>query len=122
MKAGKEHVVPLSGRALAIVVRIAELRSNKTLVLPGLKDKPMSDATMAKALRTASVSQAAGSVHGMRSSFRDWVSEETSYPGDLAEAALAHVVRNRVEAAYRRGNLRAKGREMIEGWERFCGA
>lgn len=120
MKAGKEHAVPLVGRALAIVARMAGLRSHKTLVFPGNSGKVMSDATMSKALRVAGVSQAAGSVHGMRSSFRDWVSEETSFPGDVAEAALAHVIRNKVEAAYRRGNLLAKRREMMAAWAAFC--
>lgn len=119
MKAGKEHVVPLTPRAVAIVERMRELSTSKTLVFPGLKKKPMSDATMAKALRTAGIAREQGTVHGMRSAFRDWVSEETNFPGDVAEAALAHAIKNKVEAAYRRGNLLAKRREMMVAWENY---
>lgn len=120
MKAKREHVVPLCDRAVAIIKRAKEVRSSKTLVFPGLHDKPMSDATMAKALRVAGVPRERGTVHGMRSSFRDWISEETSLPGEIAEAALAHMVSNKVEAAYRRGNLLAKRRDMMRAWENFC--
>jgi hypothetical protein len=56
----------------------------------------------------------------MRSAFRDWVSEETSFPSDVAEAALAHVIKNKVEAAYRRGSLLAKRREMMAAWANYC--
>ena len=58
--------------------------------------------------------------HGFRSTFRDWVSETTDYPGEVAEMALAHVVANKVEAAYRRGDLLAKRRELMEAWAAFC--
>jgi integrase len=58
--------------------------------------------------------------HGFRSSFRDWVSEETQFSGDLAEAALAHAISNKVEAAYRRGNLLEKRRGLMEAWGKFC--
>jgi integrase len=120
MKAGREHVVPLCERAVAIVRRAMEIRTSKEAVFPGLRGKPMSDATMAKALREAGVTRERGTVHGMRSAFRDWVSEETTFPGDVAEAALAHVVRNKVEAAYRRGSLLAKRREMMTSWADYC--
>lgn len=120
MKAKKEHNVPLCDRALAIVKRAQEFASSEDIVFPGLKGKPMSDATMAKALREAGVAKEAGTVHGMRSAFRDWVSEETSFPGDVAEAALAHAIKNKVEAAYRRGSLLAKRREMMNAWARHC--
>lgn len=120
MKAGIEHVVPLCDRAVAIVRRAAEVRASETIVFPGLKDKAMSDATMAKALREAGVPRERGTVHGMRSAFRDWVSEETSFPGDVAEAALAHTIRSKVEKAYRRGKLLEKRREMMAAWGRFC--
>lgn len=120
MKAGKEHVVPLSPRAVDIVEHVKSIRSSATIVFPGLKGKPMSDATMAKALREAGVPRERGTVHGMRSAFRDWISEETSFPGDVAEAALAHAIRNKVEAAYRRGSLLTKRREMMAAWAAFC--
>jgi integrase len=120
MKGGKEHVVPLTDRALQIVQRMKEWSSSKTLVFPGISGKLTSDGTLAKVLRAAGVSPASGSVHGMRSAFRDWVSEETSFPGDVAEAALAHALKNKVEAAYRRGNLLAKRREMMRAWGEYC--
>lgn len=119
MKAGREHVVPLCDRAAAIIERAKEIRSSD-IVFPGRSGKAMSDATMSKALREAGVPKEKGTVHGFRSAFRDWVSEETNYPSDVAEAALAHVVRNKVEAAYRRGNLLAKRREMMNAWANFC--
>jgi integrase len=58
--------------------------------------------------------------HGFRSSFRDWVSEDTQFPGDVAEAALAHAIPNKVEAAYRRGNLLEKRRKVMDVWGAFC--
>jgi len=119
MKAGKEHVVPLCARAVEIVKR-AQTFQCSNIVFPGHKGKAMSDATMAKALREAGVAREAGTVHGMRSAFRDWISEETSFPSDVAEAALAHTIKNKVEAAYRRGKLLAKRREMMNAWANYC--
>jgi integrase len=122
MKANREHVVPLSDRALAIVRRAAKLHiAGSDIVFPGASgNTPMSDVALAKALRVAGVASDRGTVHGMRSAFRDWVSEETNFPGDVAEAALAHAISNKVEAAYRRGNLLAKRREMMTAWARYC--
>jgi len=120
MKAGREHVVPLCSRAVALVKRAKEIASSDTVVFPGIKGKPMSDATLAKALREAGITKEMGSVHGMRSAFRDWVSEETSFPGEVAEAALAHTIKDKTEAAYRRGSLLAKRREMMDSWARHC--
>jgi integrase len=120
MKAGKEHVVPLSDAACSVIEQAKAIASHKTLVFPGTKEKALSDATMAKALSVAGVKNTEGTVHGMRSAFRDWISEETNFPGDVAEAALAHVVSNKVEAAYRRGNLLAKRREMMTAWANYC--
>ncbi|EZP72335.1 Integrase [Sphingomonas paucimobilis] len=119
MKAGKEHVVPLCGRAVEILKRAKDFQISD-IVFPGHKGKAMSDATMAKALREAGVARERGTVHGMRSAFRDWVSEETNYPSDVAEAALAHTIKNKVEAAYRRGSLLAKRREMMNAWQKYC--
>jgi integrase len=77
----------------------------------------MSDMALLKVLRDADEPY---HVHGFRSSFRDWVSEETNFPGDVAEAALAHMVANKVEAAYRRGNLLEKRRRMMDAWGAYC--
>ena len=119
MKAGKVHVVPLSPAALRVFRRAQELRLDGCpFVFQGLKrDKPMSDMTLIKVLRDMGESVTA---HGFRSSFRDWVSEETQFSGDLAEAALAHAIPNKVEAAYRRGNLLEKRRGLMEAWDRYC--
>lgn len=119
MKAGKEHVVPLSPAALQTFRRAYELRTEGCqFVFHGAKrDKPMSDMTLVKVLRDMGETVTA---HGFRSSFRDWVSEETQFSGDLAEAALAHAIPNKVEAAYRRGNLLEKRRALMEAWSSYC--
>jgi integrase len=119
MKAGKEHVVPLSPAALRVFQRAYELRTESCkFVFHGAKrDKPMSDMTLMKVLRDMGEAVTA---HGFRSSFRDWVSEETQFSGDLAEAALAHAIRNKVEASYRRGNLLAKRRGLMNAWGEYC--
>ncbi len=77
----------------------------------------MSDMTMGKVLRDMGLSV---TVHGFRSSFRDWVAEQTNTPGDVAELALAHAVKSKVEAAYRRGDLLEKRRKLMEAWARYC--
>nr|WP_257541691.1 tyrosine-type recombinase/integrase [Sphingobium sp. CFD-1] len=119
MKAYREHVVPLTRRPLRIVERCARLRiKGCDLVFPGMRrNRPLSDQTLTKLLREMGEPYTA---HGFRSSFRDWVSEETNHPSDVAEAALAHTVANKVEAAYRRGNLLEKRRLMMEDWANYC--
>ena len=120
MKAGREHVVPLSPAALRLFKRAEELRTEGSrFVFHGIKrDKPMSDMTLLKVLRDMDLSV---TVHGFRSTFRDWVSEETQFQGELAEAALAHGVKDKTEAAYRRGNLLEKRRALMDAWAAFCG-
>lgn len=119
MKANREHVVPLCDRAIAIVRRCAELRKPGTdLVFSGTKKGlPLSDMTLSKLLKEMNQPYTA---HGFRSSFRDWVSEETNHQSDVAEAALAHLVADKTEAAYRRGKLLAKRRVMMEDWASYC--
>jgi integrase len=119
MKAGREHIVPLSPAALRVFRRAAELRtSGFAFVFQGAKrDKPMSDMTLTKLLRDMKEPFTA---HGFRSSFRDWVSEATQFQGELAEAALAHTIENKVEAAYRRGNLLEKRRKLMDAWGGHC--
>jgi integrase len=121
MKGKKEHRVPLSAPALAIlqVMRPAKVAEGM-LVFPGLQaTKPMSDVALSKALHVAAGTKGV-TVHGLRSTFRDWVSESTDYPRDAAEMALAHTIGDKVEAAYRRGDLFEKRREMMEAWGRWC--
>lgn len=117
MKAKKEHVVPLSDRAIELLLSVKALAGKPdTLIFPGLRDKPMSDMTMSKAQRALAPGT---TVHGWRSTFRDWVSESTSFAGEVAEMALAHTISNKVEAAYRRGNLQHKRRELMDAWSSY---
>ena len=119
MKADREHIVPLSAAALRIFKRMSELRTQgSNLVFPGnVRGKPLSDMTLTKVLRDMGLDCTA---HGFRSSFRDWVSEETTFDGTVAEAALAHAIENKVEAAYRRGNLLEKRRALMAAWGDYC--
>lgn len=119
MKANREHVVPLCPRAVRIVERCGELRYRDCpIIFPGVRGKaPLSDMTLSKLLKEM---KQPFTVHGFRSSFRDWVSEKTNHPSDVAEAALAHIVANKTEAAYRRGNLLEKRRIMMTEWACFC--
>ena len=119
MKAQREHVVPLSRPAIRIIQRCRELRTRECLLIfPGMKgDKPLSDMTLTKLLREMKQPYTA---HGFRSAFRDWASEETDVQGEVAEAALAHMVRDKTEAAYRRGSLLEKRRKLMDDWSIYC--
>lgn len=119
MKAGKEHVVPLSGEALALFERAKTLRQRGVdLIFPGAKrGKPMSDMTLVKIMRDMKVD---ATPHGFRSSFRDWAADETTYPSEVAEAALAHAVSDKIVAAYRRTDFLEKRRSLMAGWGAFC--
>jgi integrase len=116
MKGGREHRVPLSERAIEILKAMAELRRDDALVFPSAKpDKPLSDATLRRMADNVTT-------HGFRSSFRDWAGEETHFPREVAEAALAHVVGDTTERAYRRGDAIEKRRALMEAWAVHCGA
>jgi integrase len=118
MKAGKAHVVPLSKSAMSVFRRARELRAGSNYVFAGNRPKhPMSDMTLMKVLRDM---MAGCTAHGFRSTFRDWVSEETNFPGEIAEAALAHAIQNKTEAAYRRGDLLEKRRKLMDAWGSYC--
>ena len=113
MKAGREHRVPLSEPAMAILQKMAQFGTDG-FVFPGLKAAAaLSDRTLARLCPGCTV-------HGMRSTFRDWCAETTLYPRDLAEAALAHTLKDKVEAAYRRGDLLEKRRRLMADWAAFC--
>jgi integrase len=117
MKGGVEHIVPLSPAALAILTDLAGLVGGKPdeLIFPGTKGQPLSDMTLSKAFKTAGGE--GYTVHGTaRSGFRDWVAEQTSFPGEWAEAALAHAVSNKVEAAYRRTKFFEQRRKLMVAW------
>lgn len=118
MKAGKEHVVPLTDRALAIVEAMRQRATGNLIFGGGVDGRPISDTAMTKALRLASPDKAA-TLHGLRSTFRDWAGEETSFPREIAEWSLAHHVGNAVERAYRRGDALEKRRELMQAWGRY---
>jgi integrase len=119
MKAGEPHSVPLSDAALRVLEQAKPFATSKpdALVFPGLKRKPLSDMTLTKVPKTAG--GGAYTVHGFRSSFRDWVADCTSYPGEWAEAALAHTLPNRVEAAYRRTKFLEQRRAVMSEWSDY---
>jgi integrase len=114
MKAGREHRVPLSLRALEIVRHMADLRTSE-FVFPGSRSgRPLSNMALTMLLRRLGVD---ATVHGFRSAFRDWAAERTSVPREVAEAALAHVNSDKVEAAYMRSDLFDLRRILMSGWE-----
>lgn len=119
MKAKREHVVPLPAAAVALFERMkAHRRIGSDLVFPGTaKGKPLSDMTLTKALRDMGLAVTA---HGFRSTFRDWVAEQTNWPAELAEAALAHVVADKTVAAYQRGSMLEKRKAMMAAWADYC--
>jgi integrase len=123
MKAGRAHVVPLSPAALDCLKRAQALRTapkpgEPDLIFPSpITGGPMSDMALTKLLRDLGAGVTA---HGFRSSFRDWASEETAFPGEVAEMALAHSIADKTEAAYRRGDLLAKRRGLMDAWGRYC--
>lgn len=118
MKAGYEHRVPLSRRALKIVKTLHETRDGE-FVFPGQKPgKSLSVMALEMVLRRMKVDGV--TVHGFRSSFRDWAAECTNFTNEVCEAALAHVIKNKAEAAYRRGDLFDKRRKLMEAWAVYC--
>lgn len=117
MKATREHRVPLSDRCIEILSEAKQLKNGGDLVFAGAsKGKRLSDMVFTMHLRRMNV---AATAHGFRSSFRDWAAETTSFPADVCEIALAHTIRNKVEAAYRRGDLFDKRRRLVEAWADF---
>lgn len=118
MKAGKEHRVPLAARCLEILKAARKLSDGKGLIFPGARaSRPISDMTLAMLLRRKGLN---ATPHGFRSTFRDWAAERTNYPREVCEMALAHVVGDKVEAAYRRGDLFEKRRRLMDEWARYC--
>jgi integrase len=118
MKAGREHRVPLVPRAIEVLAMMQTIRTSD-FVFPGLRSgKPLSNMALEMVLRRMNV--AAVTVHGFRSSFRDWAGEATQFPREVAEAALAHTVGDQTERAYRRGDALLKRRKLMEAWAQFC--
>jgi integrase len=111
-KKRRDHVISLADRALEILDALP--RGDATAPIFGL-----SNMAMLELLRDMRPGQDL-TVHGMRSAFKDWCSEQTAYPNEMSELALAHTVSDKVEAAYRRGDMREKRRKMMADWSRFC--
>ena len=117
MKAHRAHRVPLSAAAIAALKGVQGL--DDTYVFPRQKrDSHLSNAAMLQVLKR--LDRASITVHGFRSTFRDWCAESTNYPADVAEMALAHSLRDKTEAAYRRGDLFHKRARLMTDWARFC--
>lgn len=131
MKARRQHKVPLSDAAVAVLESLEAVEGNPYM-FPGARGKaPLSDMTLSSVIRrmndgknpapwldTTTGEQVVP--HGFRSSFRDWVAEKTNFPSDMAEMALAHSVDDKVEAAYRRGTMFERRRKMMEAWASWC--
>jgi integrase len=118
MKADREHRVPLSGRALEILKSLPREKGSP-FVFPGAgKGKPLSNMAMLELLR--GLNGNGYTVHGFRSSFRDWAAEQTNHPREIAEAALGHVLKDKTEAAYQRGDLLEKRRTLMQAWNSYC--
>ena len=117
MKVNREHRVPLSSRAREVLAEAADLSDGSELVFPGVRPgRPLSENTHAKLLRELGLDAV---THGFRSSFRDWASEQTHTPHAVMEAALAHAIRNKAEAAYARSDLFEKRRLLMEAWATY---
>jgi integrase len=120
MKAGKAHVVPLTAAATAAVLQGKPGRDDPGRPLFGENGRPLSNMAMSALLRRMKRNDI--TVHGFRSSFRDWAGDATEYPRELIEQALAHTITNRAEAAYRRGRAIERRRKLMEDWARFLSA
>ena len=120
MKAGHEHRIPLTSRALDILDTLHKLRSehNDHVFAGNAKGKPLSNMAMSMLLKRMGRNNI--TVHGFRSTFRDWASEQTSFPHETCEHALAHRISDKAEAAYRRGDQFEKRRKLMESWATFC--
>ena len=117
MKAGTEHRVPLTDRAMDIL-RLMEKSKSCDLIFPGqTRGQPLSDMSLSAVLKRAKLGHY--TVHGFRSTFRDWAGETTDYPRELVEAALAHTIGSKVERAYRRGDALERRRVLMAAWAGF---
>jgi integrase len=112
MKGGREHRVPLSGAAMAVLDRIA---TSGDFIFSNEPGRGLGKGALGKQLKGRDCT-----VHGFRSTFRDWAAERTNFPREVAEAVLAHAIDNKVEAAYRRGDLFEKRRRLMDAWAEFC--
>lgn len=118
MKTGREHRVPLSGQVVAILRELAEA-DVRPFVFPGqARNRPLSNMAMDMMLRR--MKRDAATVHGFRSSFRDWAGNVSNFPREITETALSHVIGDKAEQAYRRSDALEKRRKLMEAWATFC--
>jgi len=118
MKAKREHRVPLSDAAVKLLKAMLERSEGEYVFAGGKPDKPLSSMAMLALLERMGRDDL--TVHGFRSTFRDWAAESTNHPREVAEAALAHVISDKTEAAYRRGDLFEKRRKLMQQWAQHC--
>jgi integrase len=116
-KSGREHRVPLGAEAVGIIESMAAIRESDFVFPGGRRGHPLSENAMIALLRR--MGRADVTPHGFRSTFRDWAGERTNYPREVAEAALAHVVQDKTEAAYRRGDALDKRRRLMADWAKY---
>ena len=117
MKAKKEHRIPLSARAAEILCEAQALGDGTGLVFPGTKaGKALSDMTLSKLVKELGFD---ADIHGFRTSFRTWAQERTNFPREVAEAALAHSIKDKAEAAYARSDVFDKRRKMMDAWASY---
>ena len=116
MKAGREHRVPLSPQAVAILEDAQERTGGAGLVFPSVTGRKMSDSTLSKLAKELGIE---GTPHGMRSAFRDWASERTNTPHAVMEASLAHIIRDKAEAAYARSDLLDRRKKLMDAWAAY---
>ena len=118
MKGGREHRVPLSDAALAVLEATAKVRTGDYVFPGGMAARPLSNMALLMTLRR--MKRENMTAHGFRSTFKDWAAERTAYPNEVSEAALAHAVGDKTEAAYRRGDLFEKRTRLMTDWAVFC--
>ncbi|PDT60534.1 integrase [Bradyrhizobium diazoefficiens] len=118
MKAGRDHRIPLAERSRIILAEMQEIRTSDFVFPGGIKERPLSSMAFLMLLRRLERQDI--TAHGFRSTFRDWAAERTDFPNEVVEMALAHTIGNKVEAAYRRGDLFDKRRQLADAWAAFC--
>lgn len=118
LKARKEHRVPLSDAAIAVLETMEEVREADFVFAGARSGRPLSDMALLMLIRRMEYEDVTS--HGFRSTFRDWAAETTNYPNHVVEMALAHAIGDKVEAAYRRGDLFERRRRLLDDWAKFC--
>jgi integrase len=117
MKAGREHRIPLSAPAVAVLEKMAAIRASE-FVFPGLPGRPIGELALFSMLRD--MGRGDVTAHGFRATFRDWAGNETSFPREVCEQALAHAIGDAAEQAYRRSDALERRRNLMDAWASYC--